>query len=324
MIEAAALFVLGLVILLVGAEGLVRGASSIAARSSISPLVIGLTIVAFGTSTPELVIALTAIFDQSTDIGIGNIIGSNIANILFALGIAAVMGTLAVGQSTIKKEIPFLVTASAVLFIMSFDTLLGRSVNVIDRLDGALLLTLFALFMWYVYKLSQKPAPIGTKLFQALRFTPKSYPYLISLPMTAAGLIGLMVGATFTVDGAEILARAAGVPELVVGLTVVAVGTSLPELATTVVAVYRRKSDLAVGNIVGSNIFNILWVVGVTSVVSPIAISETLLLNIGIAVLAPIVLLAALVTGKLRLNRLAGVVFLILYALYVFYLMASG
>lgn len=324
MIEAYILLVLGLIILLAGAEGLVRGASSIATRSNISPLVIGLTVVAFGTSTPELVIAITAVFNQSTDIGIGNIIGSNIANVLFALGIAAVAGTLAVSQSTVRKEIPFLVLASIILLIMSFDTLLGRSANFIDRLDGALLLALFSVFMWYVYTLSQKPSPIGMKLFQLFSFNSKTYSYYISLPMTVIGLVGLVVGAMLTVDGAEIVARYAGVPEVAIGLTIVAVGTSLPELATTVVAVYRRKSDLAIGNIVGSNIFNILWVVGLVSVVSPLAISEALLLNIAIAVLAPVFLLVALMAGKLQLNRLAGAVFLGLYASYVFYLMTSG
>lgn len=324
MIGAFIFFVLGLVVLLAGAEGLVRGASSIATRSNISPLVIGLTVVAFGTSMPELVIAIIAIFNQSTDIGIGNIIGSNIANILFALGVAALVGTLTVSQSTIKKELPFLILASLVLLIISFDTLPMRDVNSIDRLDGTLLLMLFSLFMWYVYTLSQKPSPIGTKLFQIFRFNSKSYPYFISLPMTAAGFIGLIVGAILTVDGAEVLARAAGVPELAIGLTVVAVGTSLPELATTVVAVYRRKSDLAIGNIIGSNIFNILWVIGVASVVSPLTISDPLLLNIGIAAIAPMILFAVLITGKLQLNRLIGMLFLGLYALYVFYLMTNG
>lgn len=324
MIEAFVLFILGLVILLTGAESLVRGASSIATRTNISPLVIGLTVVAFGTSTPELVVAITAIFNQSTDIGIGNIIGSNIANVLFTLGIATLVGTLAVGQSTIKKELPYLIIASIMLLVMSFDMLLGRGVNSIDRLDGILLLTLFSLFIWYVYTLSQKPLPIGTRLFQLFGFSAKSYPFLVSLPMTIVGLIGLVVGATLTVNGAEILARLAGVPELAIGLTVVAVGTSLPELATTVVAVYRRKSDLAIGNIVGSNIFNILWVIGIAGVVSPLTISDPLLLNIGIAALVPIILLIALIAGKLQLNRLVGVIFLGLYALYVFYLVASG
>jgi cation:H+ antiporter len=324
MIEAFILFVSGLMILLAGAEGLVRGASSIATRSNISPLVIGLTVVAFGTSTPELVIAVTAIFNQSTDIGVGNIIGSNIANVLFVLGLAALIGRLSVSQSTVKKELPFLIAASIVLFIMSADSLLAKGVNSIDRLDGALLLLLFSLFMWYVFKLTQKSLPIGAKLFRIFRSKSKSYPYRISIPMTVAGLFGLVVGATLTVDGAEILARAAGAPELAIGLTIVAVGTSLPELATTVVAVYRRNSDLAIGNIVGSNIFNILWVIGIASLVSPLAISEPLLLNIGIAVIAPIILLVVLVAGKLQLNRLAGMVFLGLYALYVLYLMTNG
>jgi len=270
------------------------------------------------------VIAITAIFSESTDIGIGNIIGSNIANVFFALGIAALVGTLTVSRSTIKKEIPFLIVASGILLIMSLDTLLVPGVNSIGRLDGVGLLILFTLFMWYVYTLSRKPPPIGTKLLQLLRFNAKSYPYAISLTMSVAGLTGLAVGAMLTIDGAEILARAAGIPELAIGLTVVAVGTSLPELATTVVAVYRRKSDLAIGNIVGSNIFNILWVIGVASLVSPLAISDPLLLNIGIAVIASIVLFVVLIIGKMRLNRGAGVLFLGLYALYVFYLMTSG
>lgn len=320
MIAAIVLLVLGLVILLAGAEGLVRGASSIAARSNISPLVIGLTVVAFGTSTPELVVAITAIFNQSTDIGIGNIIGSNIANVLLALGIAASLGTLTVSQSTVKKEIPFLILASIVLFVMSFDIMLGGGENFIGRIDGVLLLVLFSLFMWYVYTLSRKPPPIGIRLLQVFKFKSKSLSYPISLSMTIAGFIGLVLGATLTVNGAEIVARAAGVPELAIGLTILAIGTSLPELATTVIAVYRRKSDLAIGNIVGSNIFNFLWVIGVASVVSPLAVNQTLLLNIGIAAVVPIVLLVVLVTGKLRLKRSAGILFLSLYALYIFYL----
>lgn len=324
MIEASLLFVVGLIVLLAGAEGLVRGASSIATRSNISPLVIGLTVVAFGTSMPELVVVITSIFDQSTDIGIGNIVGSNIANILIALGLAAMVGTLTVSQSTYRKEIPFLIVASIVLLVTSFDTVLGRGANTIDRFDGVLLLVLFTLFMGYIYTLSKRPEPIATKLFQLFRFTPKTYSYLISISMTMAGLVGLVVGATLTVDGAETLARAAGLSELVIGLTVVAVGTSLPELATTLVAVYRRKSDLAIGNIVGSNLFNILWVIGVASVVSPVAISEALLLNIAIAAIAPIVLLVALTAGKMRLNRVGGLLLLALYLAYVAYVVVGS
>lgn len=324
MIEALLLFVLGLVVLLAGAEGLVRGASSIATRSHISPLVIGLTVVAFGTSMPELVIAITAILDQSTDIGVGNIIGSNIANILFALGIAALIGKLGVSRSTVKKELPFLIVVSVVLFFMSYDTLLSRDANSIDRIDGALLLGLFCFFMWYVYRLSQKPSSIATKIINLFKPRAKSYPYQISLPLTIAGLGGLIAGASLTVHNAEILARIAGVPELAIGLTIVAVGTSLPELATTVVAVYRRNADLAIGNIIGSNIFNILWVIGAASVVSPLAISESLLVSIGIAVVVPIILLIVLIAGKLQLNRVTGILFLSLYALYVLYLMINS
>lgn len=324
MIEAVILFIVGLVLLLLGAEGLVRGASAIATRANISPMVIGLTVVAFGTSMPELIVAITSILTQSADIGVGNIIGSNIANIFLALGIAAIIGSLTVDRSTVKTELPFLILASLILLVMSFDTLVSRGANTIDRLDGVLLLLLFSVFIWHMYKLTTKPVSIGTKLFQLFKHRTHDYPYLMSLPMTAVGLAGLAIGATLTVDGAATLARSIGVPELTIGLVIVAVGTSLPEITTTIVAVYRRRSDLAVGNIIGSNIFNILWVLGVASLVSPLAVSDSLQLTIGIAALASVALLVALLAGKLRLGRLTGVLFLGLYAVYVVYYMTSG
>lgn len=313
-----ALLVAGLVILVFGADWLVKGAASLARRFGVSPLVIGLTVVAFGTSTPELTVNIYSAVTGATDIAIGNIIGSNIANILLILGISAIIVPLAVKSSTTKWEIPFALLGVLMVLVMGRDIYLdGAQMDALTRTDGIALLGVFAIFMFYIFAmLRHDPAasvpeaedkkPLGT---------------LAATGFSLAGLAALVVGGKLLVDQAVILATLAGLSEAVIGLTVVAVGTSLPELATSVVAALRKEVDIAVGNVVGSNIFNVFWILGVTSIIAPLPTPPGFLFDISVAVLATVALFLALFVGKRGvIDRWQGWVFVAAYIAYIAYL----
>jgi cation:H+ antiporter len=258
------LFIIGLVLLVVGSNWLVDGASSVARRFNISDLVIGLTIVAFGTSSPELVVNLIASFNGNTDIAIGNVIGSNVFNILVILGLTAVVAPVAVKSTTTWKEIPFSILAVFVMALMANDILLdGYSVAEISRIDGLVLLSFFLIFMAYTFALAMHDDPL-------IDNPPAKMGLPKSLLLIMLGLVGLFFGGKFIVEGAIDIARALGISESVIGLTVVAAGTSMPELATSVVAAFKKNSDIAIGNVVGSNIFNIFLVLGLSATIRPI------------------------------------------------------
>lgn len=312
------LFVIGFALLIKGADLLVAGASSLAARLGVSALVIGLTIVAFGTSAPELVVNLLASFNGNTDIAIGNILGSNIANILLILGAAAMVRPLTVGKGTVWKEIPFALLAVVVLGFMANDLLIdGAKTSAITRIDGLLLIAFFCIFLYYIFGIAKQ----GT----ASEETTAVYSYTKSAVMVLSGLVGLVIGGKWIVDGAVTIATNAGISEALIGLTIVAVGTSLPELATSIVAAYRGNVDIAVGNVVGSNIFNIFWILGISSIISPLPFAPALQTDVVVTVLATIVLFLALFVGNRHvIERWQGVGFIILYGAYLVYLVMRG
>ncbi|KKP33107.1 MAG: sodium:proton exchanger [Candidatus Staskawiczbacteria bacterium RIFOXYB2_FULL_32_9] len=320
MILTYILFVIGFFFLIKGADLLVDGASSVAKKFGISALVIGLTIVSFGTSMPELIVNIFASINGNTDIAIGNILGSNIANILLILGVSAIIYPLAVKKGTAWKEIPFSFLAVIVLAIMANDVFLDKtSYSAITRIDGFILLSFFIIFMYYIFSISKTGAN------ETQEKEPKIYSPLKSTLMIIAGLIGLTFGGKWIVDGAVAFASSFGVSQALIGLTVVAVGTSLPELATSAVAAYKKNVDIAVGNVVGSNIFNIFWILGVSAIIKPLPFSSIMMIDVFMTVFATTALFAFLFIGKKHiLERWQGVCFILFYIIYIIYLIFRG
>jgi cation:H+ antiporter len=321
----------GLGILVKGADWLVDGASSLAKRLGISDLAIGLTVVAFGTSMPELVVNITSSFSGATEIAIGNIIGSNTANILLILGVSSMMTSISVQTSTVWKEIPFALLASLVVCIMANDALFdGASSSVITRSEGIVLIAFFAIFLWYISGMAKtETGAVGETVHVRGVYT--------SCGSVLAGLALLIGGGKLTVSGAVIVAQAIGVSESLIGLTIVAVGTSLPELATSVVAARKGNADIAVGNIVGSNIFNIFWILGVSAVIAPLHFAPGMNVDLLVTVAATVLLFFVAHSGHLHhrllfwrqrgyhaLRRLDGAIMLIAYIAYVASLVWRG
>lgn len=314
------LFFIGFALLIKGAGFLVDGASSIAKKFGISALAIGLTIVAFGTSAPELIVNILSSLRGSTDLAIGNIIGSNSANILLILGISAAIYPLAITKGTVWKEIPLSLLAVVVVAIMSNDALIENlPFSALGRVDGLVLLSFFVIFLYYTYGISKIGASkkIETKISE--------YSLTRSVLMAAVGLVGLTVGGKWVVDGAIFMAKGLGASEALIGLTVVAIGTSLPELATSAVAAYKKNADIAVGNIVGSNIFNIFWILGISAIVKPLPFNSKIFTDVIVTVIATILLFAFMFIGKKHvLERWQGAAFVLLYIIYVAYLIIRG
>lgn len=322
----------GLVVLIAGAEALVRGASSLAAKLRISALVIGLTVVSFGTSAPELTVNILSAVQGTPDLAVGNIVGSNIVNILLILGVCAIIVPLTVKSSTVWKEIPLALLGMVLIAIMANDRLFdGIPQNALTRTDGVALLALFVIFMYYIFGMakSDRDKAIDDKASKALHedeaTTVKQFSVPASWGMTLLGLAGLVLGGRLLVGGATDIAAAAGLSEALIGLTVVAIGTSLPELATSVVAALRKHADIAIGNVVGSNIFNVFFVLGTTSIITPLPISNALNVDLMVAVAATALLFICMFTaGKRRLVRWEGIVFVAAYVGYLGYLIARG
>ena len=310
------LFIIGFVILIKGAGLLVDGASAIAGRFKVSDLVIGLTVVAFGTSTPELFVNVMASAKGNTDIAIGNVVGSNIANVFLILGVSSIIYPLAVTKGTVWKEIPFSLLAAIVLFVIANDQLLdGSQVSDLTRIDGLVFLSFFIIFIYYSLS-------IATRIEGMEEHAPvKQYGWLRSSLYIILGLAGLTFGGKWIVDGAIALATKFGMSESLVGLTIVAVGTSLPELATSAVAAYKRNVEIAVGNVVGSNIFNIFFVLGISAIIKPLPYQMKNNRDIGVVIFSSLLLFLFMFTGKKRsLDRWEGLIFLACYAVFVAYL----
>jgi len=317
--------VAGLVILIGGAEGLVRGASSLAARLNVSPLVIGLTIVAFGTSAPELTVNIVAAFKGSSELAISNIVGSNTANVLLILGLTAMVRTLKVKSSTVWKEIPLALLGVCLVFIMGNDALFdGVGFNALTRTDGIALIALMAIFLYYIFGLAKSEhnhASAKAKDDEKI----KVYPTATAVGLTLGGLIALVIGGRLLVTGAIDIAAAAGLSEALIGLTIVAIGTSLPELATSIVAALKGQSDIAVGNIIGSVIFNVFWVLGLTSTITPLAFTSDINFDVLVSVGSMILLFVyMLIAGKRQLIRWEGASFVALYISYLVFLVYRG
>lgn len=322
--------VAGLVILIAGAEGLVRGAASLAIKLRISPLIIGLTIVSFGTSAPELAVNIISALNGSPDLAIGNVVGSNIANILLVLGMTAVIVPLEVKHSTVWKEIPLALMGVCLLFVMGNDRFFDRvDYDAVTRTDGIVLMSLLAIFMYYIFSMAkadranETAADIKEEKQEAEEI--KQYSVLVSAGLIVVGLAGLVLGGRVLVDAAVELARLAGLSESLIGLTIVGVGTSMPELATSVVAAIRRHADIAVGNIIGSNIFNVFWILGLTGTMLQLPFNSAINVDVLVSIGATLLLFGALFFGRKHiLSRVEGSVFLAAYAGYLIYLIYRG
>lgn len=313
MILTLILFVVGFALLIKGADFLVDGAASVAKKFNIPNIAIGLTIVAFGTSAPEFAVNVFSSLSGKTDIAIGNIIGSNIANIFLILGIAAVIYPLTVKRGTAWKEIPMSLLAAVLLGLMANDILIdGGARNVITRIDGLVLLSFFIIFMYYIYGIAKSGNGLPTEE------ETKEMPMRRSTIFIIIGLVALVVGGKWIVDGAVAIAGFWGIKESIIGLTVVAVGTSLPELATSAVAAYRKHADIAIGNVVGSNIFNVFWIMGISSIVNPLPLQQGGNYDIFVMALASILLFTFLFIGKKHIiEKWQGVLFIGIYIAYI-------
>jgi len=309
------LVVAGLVLLVLGAEALVRGAASVGKRLGIAEIAIGLTIVAFGTSMPEMMVNIVASAETRNGIVFGNIIGSNLFNTLLILGIAGLIYPLGVQHNTVWKEIPFSLLATLVLLFLVNDTWGGSSgVSTLSRNDGAILLLVFSIFIAYVLGIS--------KVEPDEAYHVRVYSLPVTLACIIAGLVLLVLGARLCISGAVALARLLHVSEKFIGCTILAAGTSLPELATSTVAAYRRHCDIAVGNVVGSNIFNILAILGVSAVVRPSHYQTTFNVDTFVLVGATLILFVVMFTGgRRRLDRWEAVILLFAYGGYTGYLL---
>jgi cation:H+ antiporter len=315
-------FAVGVATLVTGAEGLVRGAARLAARTGLSSVVIGLTVVAFGTSAPELAVSLGAAFRDEADIAVGNVVGSNIANVLLVLGLsAAVGGGLVVAQRIVRIDVPIMLALSVLVFLFGLD-------NDLSRFEGVLFVLLLAVYVtWTVVSSRRSKVAIETEYDEALseEVLRASSP-LQDLGFVIAGLLLLVVGSSALVESATDIASALGVSELVIGLTVVAVGTSLPEIATSVLAAARGQRDLAVGNAVGSNLFNILAVLGITASLAPSSIpipDGALTLDLPVMIAVAIACLPIFANGY-SLLRWEGFLFLGYYVAYLGWLVLDS
>jgi cation:H+ antiporter len=322
------LFFIGFGLVVKGADYLVDGASSVAKRFGIPTLVIGLTIIAFGTSAPELVVSVTSALSGSGDLAIGNVIGSNIANILLILGLSSIFYPLVVKKSTVKNEIPLAFLASLLIVVLAGDRFIdypvvsslgGEAFSGLSRIDGLVFLSFFLVFLFYTFAISEVKASDKTEVPVTI------FPLWQSALMFFAGLLMLFLGGDWVVKGAMLIARNMGISEALIGLTIVAVGTSLPELVTSIVAAYKGDADIAIGNVVGSNIFNVFLVLGASSVVSPLGFSPLILSDSIFALFATFLLFAAIFIGKRgTIERWQGVAFVATYFLYIVILISRG
>lgn len=297
------ILLVGVIFLVLGANYLVDGASVIAKRFNIPNIVIGLTIVAFGTSAPELVVNVIAALNGKSAITLGNVIGSNVINILVILGITSIIYPLTVARNTVKFEIPIAVFASILTYILAKN-------GVIGKVDGFILLGCFILFLMYNTYLTVTNR-------EESQLEVKNYALPIAIGVTVLGFILLVFGGKFIVDSAVELARNFGISERIISITVVSLGTSLPELATSVVAAFKKNTDIAIGNVVGSNIFNTFFILGISAVIAPIDVPSSAFIDLILNMVASVLLLA-FVLRNYRLNRIHGLLFLTVYSTYLY------
>ena len=311
--------VIGFLLLVKGADYFVEGASSIAKKLRIPTFVIGLTIVAFGTSAPELAVSISAALKGSNDIAIGNVVGSNIFNTLVVLGASAAITPIAVEKGIIKKDYPLSIFAAILLGVLSLDMILFKApAMTLSRVDGIILLVAFAFFMYTTVKAGLKQrAAANPEHEEAL--ANMYMPAWKSILILVVGLVGIVIGGDLSVEGAKEIARAFGLSEALIGLTIVAFGKSLPELVTSIIAARKGESDIAVGNVIGSNIFNIFFILGVSATILPMNVSSTYLYDI--AVLVAVMVLSYIPIAKTKkVSRGMGVTMVAAYLAYTVYL----
>lgn len=313
------LLILGFIFLIKGADLLVDGASSVAANFKVSKLLVGLTIVAFGTGAPELAVSFSSLINGNTDILIGNVIGSNIINVLLLIGIAAVIHPIKVKKDTVSKELPLLLLISTALIILLLDVNLSEAIiNTFSRADAIICLLFFGIFLYYLFSLARKNKKEASKVDKPQYKLSKSFLFVI------IGLVGIVAGSQFVVNSASFLASAIGISERIISLTIVALGTSLPELVTTVAAARKGESDLLVGNIVGSNIFNICIVLAL-----PVAFAGSItpnsfeVIDLAMLIISSIIL-CLLARRDHKISRRNGLLMLTIFTLYYGYIIYSA
>jgi cation:H+ antiporter len=317
MILQFGILILAFVILIKGADWLVKGGSSIAKRFGIPSIVIGLTIVAFGTSAPELLVNVIASINGNSGIVMGNVLGSNIANTLLILGVSAIILPLAIRRGTVLIQVPLSLLAVIVLGVAANDILIdGGPMNFITRIDGIIMLLFFAIFIYYTFSIAKVKGESETVL---------KYSFSKSIFFILAGMIGLAFGGHFVVSSAVNIAKLFKVSESLIALTIISIGTSLPELATSVVAALKKNPDIAVGNVIGSNIFNIFWVLGFSAIIRPVVFMPILNIDVLFVVFITILLFVYMFVGKRNvIQKWQGASLATLYVAYIVYLVMRG
>lgn len=304
-------------LLLGGGAAMVRGASGLAERYGVPPLVVGLTVVAFGTSAPELVVNILAVLEGETELAFGNISGSNLANLGLVLGTAAIITPMALQGKIIRRELPLLLFGTTILLFMMLDPLLRSERSLIDRSDGLVMLLLFAIFIYLTVMdlVRQQQDPFLTTIggLDIVSHAEKRTNWVLVI----GGVLGLAVGGQITIEQGTLLAETMGVPPVIIGMLVLAIGTSLPELITSIFAAIRGEADLCVGNVIGSNIFNSLFVLPISAFVSPLAVPDGGLLDILVSLLFAVLLIPIFIYGKAMMSRQLGVLFVAGYLGYM-------
>lgn len=309
------LFIIGFFLLIKGADLLVDGSSSIAKKLKIPDIVIGLTIVAFGTSMPEFVVNIFSAISGNSGVAIGNVLGSNTLNILLILGLCAIIYPIKIKKYTTWKEMPYSIFAVIILFIIANDKIINQNkLDAISRGDGLILLGFFLLFLIYIYKLIKKGSEIN------LEEDIKEVTISKSILFIIVGLVGLILGGKWIIDGAVNIATILGISQSVIGLTIIAIGTSLPELATSLAAAKKKKADIIVGNIIGSNLFNIFWVLGASALINPLSFNTDSNIDIFMAGFASLILFIFMFIGEKHvIQRYQGVIFVLIYVFYIIF-----
>lgn len=321
MLLSIGMMIVGLALLIKGADWLVDGASAIAQKFGVPILVIWLTIVAFGTSMPEMLVNVMSALKGNSDIAFGNVIGSSIANILLILWVTGLITTLKVQKSTTWKEIPFSLLSVLVLFVFANTTFLdGASANILTQSDGLILLLFFGIFLYYVYESTQGEIERKEKVSDK-----PSMSYYKLGGLIIVGLIGLYFGGTWTVDGAVAIAKHFGMSDLLISTTIISLGTSLPELVTSVAAARKGNVDLAIGNVIGSNIFNIFWILGITALINPIPFPVGADMDLLVVLIATLLLFFFMFIGKRHtLHKRQAITFVVLYVGYIVMVVLRG
>lgn len=317
-----ALVIIGFLFLIKGSDYMVDGASSIARRLRVSQVIIGLTIVAMGTSAPELVVSLFSALNGSAQVAVGNIMGSTIANVLLIGGVAAMVAPLTMKENTVWRELPYSLLAVLAMGLLANDRLFEEAgESILTRSDGLVLLLFFLVFLNYLFVTAHNDRKRNTIHVDEI----EAMPYLKSFILVVVGITGLILGGQITIQGAVGIAELFGLSENLIGLTIIAIGTSLPELVASVVASRKGNTDIAIGNIVGSNIFNILWTLGLTSFMTPIAFSVDNSLDVSFAMMAILLMFTLLWNGERhKIDRWQGVILLFFYISYLGYVIVRG